>query len=89
LSRFDASIGFEKLITPHKAHILAIVGAVVVLHAAFLLFFWPHRWPKSYEWLLLPDSVSAYLLLALGLQHLKRYTKIGYEGHEGLTKVTK
>lgn len=89
MSRFDASIGFEKLITPHKARILAIVGAVVLLHAAFLLFFWPHRWPKSYKWLLLPDSVSAYLLLALGLQQLKRNNTSEHERREGLAKVTK
>jgi hypothetical protein len=74
LSRFDASIGFEKLITPRKARILAIVGAVVLLHAALLPFLWPHHWSKSYKWLLLPDSVSAYFLLALGLQHLNRTT---------------
>lgn len=88
MSRFDASIGFEKLITPHKARILAIVGAVVLLHAAFLLFFWPHRWPKSYKWLLLPDSVSAYLLLALGLQQLKRNNTSEHARRERLTKVT-
>ena len=89
MNRFDASIGFEKLITPRKARMLAIVGAVVLLHAAFVLFFWPHRWPKNYKWLLLPDSVSAYFLLALGLQQLKRSTKSDHEGHEGLAKVTK
>jgi hypothetical protein len=59
------------VIEPHKARILVIVGAVILLHAAFLLVFWPHRWRASYKWLLLPDSVIAYFVLALGVQHLK------------------
>ena len=59
------------MIAPHKARILVIVGAVILLHAAILLVFWPHRWRASYKWLLLPDSVSAYFVLALGVQHLK------------------
>lgn len=61
----------EKVIESHKARMLVIVGAVILLHAAFLLIFWPHRWRASYKWLLLPDSVGAYFVLALGIEHLK------------------
>jgi hypothetical protein len=59
------------VIAPHKARILVIAGAVILLHAALLLIFWPHRWPVSYKWLLLPDGISAYFLTAFGLQQLK------------------
>jgi hypothetical protein len=61
----------EKVIARHKARVLVIIGAVILLHAAFLLLFWPHRWPSSYKWLLLPDSLGAYFIVALGVQHLK------------------
>lgn len=77
----------EKTLPPHKARILVIVGAVFLLHAVLLLFLWPHRWPKSYKWLLLPDSVGAYFVLALGVQQL-RENKISGEAHEGTDKVT-
>jgi peptidoglycan/LPS O-acetylase OafA/YrhL len=82
LSRFDANTGSEKLITPRKARILAIVGAVVLLHAALLLLLWPHYWPNSYKWLMLPDGVSAYFVLALGLQQMKRNSKSDHSRHE-------
>jgi hypothetical protein len=62
----------REVIPPHKARILAIAGAVFLVHAALLLVFWPHRWPTSYKWLLLPDGLGAYALLALGLQHLNK-----------------
>ena len=61
----------EKVIAPYKARMLVIVGAVILLHAVFLLVFWPHRWRASYKWLLLPDSVGAYFVIALGVEHLK------------------
>lgn len=62
----------EKVIAPHKARILVIAGAVILLHAVLLFLFWPNRWPTSYKWLLLPDSVSAYFLLAFGLEQMKK-----------------
>jgi hypothetical protein len=71
------------VIAPHKARILVIIGAAILLHAAFLLLFWPHRWSGRYKWLLLPDSVGAYFVLALGIQNLK--TKSQHEGREGHT----
>jgi hypothetical protein len=76
------------VIPPHKARILVVIGAVILLHAAFLLAFWPHRWPTSYKWLLLPDSIGAYFVLALGLQHLKgnSKSKSEHEGREGKKK---
>jgi hypothetical protein len=79
------------VIPRHKARILVVIGAVILLHAAFLLAFWPHRWPTSYKWLILPDGVGAYFVLALGLQHLNSNTKSKseHEGHEVLTKGTK
>ena len=61
----------KEVVAPYKARILAILGAVILLHAAF----WPHRWPASYRWLLLPDSMGAYFLLGLGLQRLKNTSK--------------
>jgi hypothetical protein len=74
----------REVIPPHKARILAIAGGVFLVHAALLLVFWPHRWPVSYKWLLLPDSLGAYALLALGLEHLKKSkTRSEHEGHEG------
>ena len=79
----------KEAIPPHKGRILAIAGAVFLVHAALLLFFWPHRWPVSHKWLLLPDSLGAYALLALGLEHLKKSkTRSEHEGHEGKPKVT-
>jgi hypothetical protein len=57
------------MIAPRKARMLAIMGGILLSHAALLLFFWPGHWPASYKWLLLPDSVGAYLMLALGIQH--------------------
>jgi hypothetical protein len=62
---------FEGVIAPRKARTLAIVGGLLLIHAALLLWFWPHQWPVAYKWLLLPDSVSAYLALALGIQHCR------------------
>lgn len=62
----------ERVIAPHKARVVLIIGAVILLHAALLLLFWPHRWPAKYKWLLLPDGVGAYCLVALGIEHLKR-----------------
>ena len=74
----------REVIPRHKARILAIAGAVLFVHAALLLVLWPHRWPQSYKWLLLPDSLGAYALLALGLQHLnKSKTRSEHEGHRG------
>ena len=61
----------DRVIAPHKARIVVIAGAVILLHAAFLLAFWPHHWPASYKWLLLPDAIGAYFLVALGVQNLK------------------
>jgi hypothetical protein len=78
----------KEVVAPYKARTLAIAGAVILLHAAFLLAFWPHGWPVGYKWLLLPDSIGAYFLLALGLQHLKNRTKSEHGGHEGKSKVT-
>ena len=69
-------------IAPHKARILAISGALILLHAAMLLIFWPPRWPVSYKWLLLPDGMGAYFLLGLGLQHLKDNRKSRDPGNE-------
>jgi hypothetical protein len=74
------------VIAPHKARIVVIAGAAILLHAVLLLFFWPHRWPTSYKWLLLPDAIGAYFVLGLGLQHLKRKPKIE---REPLTNGTK
>lgn len=79
MSRFEANTASEKLITPRKARILVLVGAVFLLHAACLLFLWPEHWSKNYKWLLLPDSVSAYFVLALGLQQLKPASKTEHE----------
>ena len=73
----------KEVVAPYKARILAILGAVILLHAAFLLAFWPHRWPASYRWLLLPDSMGAYFLLALGLAHLKSRSKSELDGQRG------
>jgi len=44
---------------------------VILVHAALLLIFWPHRWPTNYKWLLLPDGIGAYCILAMGISHLK------------------
>lgn len=71
------------MIPPHKARILIVIGAAILLHAAFLLAFWPHRWPVSYKWLILPDGIGAYFLVALGLQNLKR----SYRG-QGTVDIT-
>jgi len=76
------SNSLERAIAPHKARILIIIGAVILLHAAFLLAFWPHRWPTSYKWLLLPDTVGAYFVVALGVQSLKNKSKNEHEGHK-------
>ena len=70
-SQSARSVTSDQGIAPHKARRLVIVGAVLLLHAVLLLVFWPHRWRASYKWLLLPDSVSAYFVLALGIEHLK------------------
>ena len=85
-SRFAENASSEKVIAPHKARMLVFVGAVILLHAAFLLFFWPHRWRASYKWLLLPDTVGAYFVLALGLQHLKLNSKSERERYEVLKR---
>jgi hypothetical protein len=85
----EQSESSEKVIPPHKARILVVIGAAIILHAAFLLAFWPRRWPVSYKWILLPDSIGAYFVLALGLQNLKNKNKSEHEGHKVLTKVTK
>ena len=87
MSGFTQSNTLERVVAPHKARILVLIGAVILIHAAFLLLFWPHRWPTNYKWLLLRDTVGAYFVLALGIQHLK--TKSEHEGHEVLTKTTK
>lgn len=89
MNGFEQSDSSERVIPPHKARILVVIGAVILLHAAFLLAFWPHRWPTSYKWLLLPDSIGAYFVLALGLQNLKNKNKSEHEGHKVLTKDTK
>lgn len=80
MSRLETNTALEKVITPRKAQILVLVGAVFLLHAACLLLLWPEHWPKHYKWLLLPDSVSAYFVLALGLQQLKPTSKSEHEG---------
>jgi hypothetical protein len=72
LSEFAPNTNSEKVIAPHKARILAIAGAIILMHAALLLIWWPHRWPTHYKWLLLPDAASAYFLLAFGLQQLNK-----------------
>ena len=87
MNGFAENTNSEGVIAPHKARILAIAGAVILVHAALLLVFWPHRWPPSYKWLLLPDSASAYFLLAFGLQQVKK-TNSEHEGHEGTETVT-
>lgn len=84
MSRFAESTNSEKAITPHKARVLVFVGAAILIHAALLLTFWPHRWPTNYKWLLLHDSVSAYFLLAFGLQQIK---KTQSEHEDGAEKV--
>jgi len=71
VSESATSASAAKVIAPHKARMLVIVGAVILLHAVFLLVFWAHRWRASYKWLLLPDSVGAYFVSALGVEHLK------------------
>ena len=68
MKRLEQTASSEKVIAPHKARILVIAGAVILFHAVLLFLFWPIRWPTSYKWLLLPDSVGAYFLLAFGLQ---------------------
>jgi hypothetical protein len=68
LSRAEDELITHRAIAPRKARMLAIVGGLFLAHAALLFLFWPQRWPASYKWLLLPDSVSAYLLLAFGIQ---------------------
>lgn len=87
MNEFGENTNSKRVIAPHKARILAIVGAVILVHAALLLIFWPHRWPVSYKWLLLPDSASAYFLLAFGLQQMKK-SKSENDGHEGTEKVS-
>jgi hypothetical protein len=89
LNKSGRSDNAERAIPPRNARILVVIGAVILVHAAFLLAFWPHRWPVSYKWLLLPDSAGAYFVLALGLQHLKTKSKSEHEGHEVLTKSAK
>jgi hypothetical protein len=74
---------FKEVVAPYKARMLAILGAVILLHAAFLFAFWPHRWPASYRWLLLPDSMGAYFLLGLGLQQLKNSSPSELEAQQG------
>ena len=86
MTGFAENTNSSRVIAQHKARVLAIVGAVILVHAALLLIFWPRRWPQSYKWLLLPDSASAYFLLAFGLQQMKK-TKSEHEGHEGTEKV--
>ena len=71
MKSFEENAKSGRVIAPHKARLLAIIGAVILLHAALLLAFWPHRWSTSYKWLLLPDAVSAYFLLAFGIQQLR------------------
>ena len=87
MNGFAENTNSKRVIAPHKARMLAIAGAIILVHAALLLVFWPHRWPTSYKWLLLPDSASAYFLLALGLQQIKE-TQSEHEGHEDTEKVT-
>ncbi len=82
MNGFEENTNSRRVIAPHKARILAIAGALILVHAVLLLVFWPHGWPPSYKWLLLPDSASAYFLLAFGLQQMKK-TKSEHEGHEG------
>jgi len=72
------------VIAPHKARIVVVIGAAILLHAVLLLVFWPHRWPTSYKWLLLPDSIGAYFVIALGIQNLRN--KSEHEGHGVFTK---
>lgn len=71
MNEYGQNANFEKEIPPHKARLLVVVGAVILVHAALLLIFWPHRWPTNYKWLLLPDGIGAYCLLAIGISHLK------------------
>lgn len=71
MAKSVASTTSDKPITPRKARMLAIAGAAILVHAVLLLVFWPHRWPASYKWLLLPDAVGAYVLLGLGISNLK------------------
>ena len=71
MNEYGQNESFEREIPPHKARILVVVGAVILVHAALLLIFWPHRWPSSYKWLLLPDGIGAYCILALGISHWK------------------
>jgi hypothetical protein len=75
------------VIAPHKARLLVIAGAVILLHAAILLIFWPHRWPVSYKWVLLPDGLGAYFLTAFGLQQLKskRIEDERHKANEGVS----
>ena len=72
MSESEQNTSFEKEIPPHKARILVIAGAAFLIHAALLLIFWPHRWPTSYKWLLLPDGIGAYCILAMGISSLKK-----------------
>lgn len=71
MSDYEQNARFEKEIPPHKARILVALGALFLVHAALLLIFWPHRWPTNYKWLLLPDGIGAYCILAMGISHLK------------------
>ena len=71
MNEYGQNANFEREIPPHKARILVIIGAVILVHAALLLIFWPHRWPTNYKWLLLPDGIGAYCILAMGISHLK------------------
>ena len=75
-----------KVIAPHKARIVVLLGAVFLLHAALLLLFWPHHWPNKYKWLLLPDSLGAYCLIAFGVEQLKSKTNSEHEAHKSKTK---
>ena len=79
MKRFAEIASSERVIAPHKARVVLIIGAVILLHAALLLLFWPHRWPAKYKWLLLPDGLGAYCLVALGIEHLRNKSKSEHE----------
>jgi hypothetical protein len=61
----------DRLIPPHKARRLLMVAIVCAVHIVVLLIWWPRSWPSSYKWLLLPDALGLYALIAVAVENMK------------------
>lgn len=69
-ARAEAAEPKSIVLSPRKARILLMIGLVAAGHIVLLLLFWPHRWPAAYKWLLLPDGIGIYMLIALAVSNL-------------------